>query len=136
MASYRNFLFFDKEQEPAFAELRRAVDTFAQKQGRLVSVMADDHRLRLQFEPEVYAFYFAICAEPWVREESDDLARSMQRHPQAAQLAGKTWRVEFYGDDDTGMDFFNDFFALMESISTLPGCVVYDYVNGQFFGET
>jgi hypothetical protein len=33
------------------------------------------------------------------------------------------------------MDYFNDYFALMEEIQKIPGAIIFDYPNGKFFGD-
>lgn len=97
--------------------------------------MADDRRARIEFYREEYYFYLALVEESWVAEESREIADNQAKRSEAEVIRNCRYRIEFYGDDDVNMDYFNDYFALMEEIQKIPGAIIFDYPNGKFFGD-
>ena len=97
--------------------------------------MADDRRARIEFYREEYYFYLALVNESWVIEESREIADNQAKRSEAEVIRNCPYRLEFYGDDDLDMEYFNDYFALMEEIQKIPGAIIFDYPNGKFFGD-
>jgi hypothetical protein len=44
-------------------------------------------------------------------------------------------RIEFYGDEDPQMDYFNEQFSLLHQLKDEPGLLIFDYLNNQFIQE-
>lgn len=97
--------------------------------------MADNRRARIEFSREEYYFYLALVDESWVTEESRAIADNQAKRSESEVIWNCPHRIEFYGDDDLNMNYFNDYFALMEEIRKMPGAIIFDYPNGQFFGD-
>lgn len=97
--------------------------------------MADDRRARVEFYREEYYFYLSLVGESWVVEESREIAENNATRGESVVIRECPYRVEFYGDDDVNMDYFNDYFGIMEEFQKIPGIIIYDYPNGTFFGD-
>lgn len=97
--------------------------------------MADDRRARVEFYREEYYFYLSLVGESWVVEESREIAENNATRGESVVIRECSYRVEFYGDDDLNMDYFNDYFGIMEELQKIPGIIIYDYPNGTFFGD-
>lgn len=135
MASYQNFLFSAEPSGVFFARVKTALSNFCDSLTRTTSLMADDRRARIEFYREEYYFYLALVEESWVAEESREIADNQAKRSEAEVIRNCPYRLEFYGDDDLNMDYFNDYFALMEEIQKIPGAIIFDYPNGKFFGD-
>lgn len=98
--------------------------------------MVDDKRIRLEFGREEYYFYFLTAEGDAVAEESREIAANHKQRPESAAIQNCRYRIEFYGEDDQNMDYFNDFFGLMEEVKKIRGTIIFDYPNARFFGDT
>ncbi len=96
--------------------------------------MADTKRMRVEYGREEYYFYLSLFEGEAALAESEDIARSRLSHPWAKTVANCAYRIEFSGDDDPDMDYFNEYFALMEELVQGAGAIVFDYPSGKFFG--
>ncbi len=134
MASYQNFLFSAEPSEVFFPRVKAALKSFCEGLKRTTSLMADDRRARIEFYREEYYFYLTLVDESWVVEESREIAENHATRSESAVIRKCTYRIEFYGDDDVNMDYFNDYFGIMEELQKIPGIIIYDYPNGTFFG--
>ncbi len=97
--------------------------------------MSDERRARIEFYREEYYFYLSVVDETWVIEESREIAQSHGSRNESGVIRECAYRIEFYGDDDLNMDYFNDYFALMEEFQKIPGVIIFDYPNNAFFGD-
>lgn len=83
-----------------------------------------------------YRFHFIHKDEDWVKEESAEMADNYRgtavSKDQIRQCAS---RIEFYGDEDPQMDYFNEQFSLLEKLKDEPGLLIFDYLNNQFIQE-
>jgi hypothetical protein len=135
MASYQNFIFSSEPGDISFGHLRRALEHFCHAVGKPVSLMADARNARVEFGREEYYFYLKLVDKDWVAEESQEIANQHAKKTVASTIRDCKYRVEFYGDDDENMDYFNDYFALMEEFRKKPGIIIYDYPNSSFLGD-
>jgi hypothetical protein len=134
IASYQTFIFSADSSAILFAQLRQGLEKYCHAAGRPVSLMADARNARIEFGREEYYFYFLLVDKDWVAEESREIANHHSKKPFASTIRDCKYRVEFYGDDDLNMDYFNDYFALIEELQKIPGIIIYDYPNGAFLG--
>lgn len=83
-----------------------------------------------------YRFHFIHKDEDWVKEESAEMADNYRgtavSKDQIRQCAS---RIEFYGDEDPQMDYFNEQFSLLQRLKDEPGLLIFDYLNNQFIQE-
>ena len=135
MASYQAFQFSAEPAAETFLKLKAALKKVCNDHTQTLSLMADDRRARIEFYREEYYFYLELIDEPWVVEESRDIARNHARRSESEILANCSYRVEFYGDDDANMDYFNDYFGLMEEFRRIPGVIIFNYPTNSFFGD-
>lgn len=135
MAAYQAFLFSAEPSAEAFSKLKGALKKFCSDHTRQLTLMADDRRARVEFYREEYYFYLELVDEAWVVEESREIAKNHAGRRESAVLANCSYRVEFYGDDDANMDYFNDYFGMMEEFRKIPGMIIYNYPNNSFFGD-
>jgi hypothetical protein len=83
-----------------------------------------------------YRFHFIHKDEDWVKEESAEMADNYRGNAVSKdQIRQCASRIEFYGDEDPQMDYFNEQFSLLQRLKDEPGLLIFDYLNNQFIQE-
>lgn len=83
-----------------------------------------------------YRFHFIHKDEDWVKEESAEMADNYRGSAVSKeQIRQCASRIEFYGDEDPQMDYFNEQFSLLQQLKDEPGLLIFDYLNNQFIQE-
>ncbi len=68
-----------------------------------------------------------INREPWVGEESKELATALAHSEKASRIARCQARVEIQSESpDPDMDHFNDYIAVLEVLETFDGVILVD----------
>ncbi|HNA80482.1 MAG TPA: hypothetical protein PKY99_13550 [Turneriella sp.] len=130
---YEKFIFSAEDQAVLFPKIVGAARSFCNSLQRTTSIMADERRLRIEFYREEYYFYFQLITEPWIIDESRDLARVHPLRQESTWLKNCAYRVEFSGDEDANMDYFDAQLDLLRCVLAIPGVAVYDYKQSAFF---
>ena len=83
-----------------------------------------------------YRFHFIHKDEDWVKEESAEMADNYRGSAVSKdQIRQCASRIEFYGDEDPQMNYFNEQFSLLQQLKDEPGLLIFDYLNNQFIQE-
>jgi len=83
-----------------------------------------------------YRFHFIMSDEDWVAQESAEMADNYRGSAVSKdQIRQCASRIEFYGDEDPQMDYFNEQFSLLQQLKDEPGLLIFDYLNNQFIQE-
>ena len=113
--SYMHFIFWkEKTGDP----VRQIGEILKSMYGRNSKCQADlilsEDRINLRIKD--YMFTYSLIAENWVQEESKDIADTFGRKRNDYMIIKESRsRVEFYGDDDPDMDYFNEF--IMDNVT-------------------
>ncbi len=85
------------------------------KQKICPKIITNGKYLNLEFAD--YKFYLTYIEEDWVILESKDIADSFSKHREDKEkIANCTSRIEFYGEEDFNMDYFNESLFIIETI--------------------
>jgi len=135
MASYGNFIFPLENESDFFEKLKQAILDFYNIQSKKKPLITDEgNRLIINFNG--YQFIFSYIDEDWIVEESKDIADTFAKHrADKHKIETCSCRVEFYGDDDYNMIYFNESLSLLEIISKQMKVAIFDQNNGKFFDE-
>jgi hypothetical protein len=136
MASYARFIFPLHDADSFFERLKTVVRKFTAHTSfpRVSSFMIDDKRMRLEYGREDYYFYFVWADDTIVAEEMPEITQHLfKNRPEKDLIASYKFRIEFWGEDDDNMDYFNEFLFLMETIQASEEVVIVDYQTGHFF---
>jgi len=95
----------------------------------LAQVTHLDKNISIQFSD--WKIELHLADEPFVAEESMDIAEYFADCPRSAEIAQCTRRVEIGGDPDPNMDHFNDFVYLCQVLEKFQGVILFDPELGQ-----
>jgi hypothetical protein len=135
MSAYSYFIFSLEKEKNLFEEIKEAIKKkYIDNLEESIIVQTDLNHISISFSG--YQFNFSLVQENWVVEESRDIAMTFGKNRKDnKELASCRERIEFYGDDDLNMDFFNESLSLLEMLSKEFNIVIFDYKNGKFFDE-
>lgn len=131
------YMFLLTDPKYTLQQLQAWLETYYQKK-----IVAQKASLELHLPGHLllhlgtYRFHFIHKDEDWVKEESAEMADNYRgtavSKDQIRQCAS---RIEFYGDEDPQMDYFNEQFSLLHQLKDEPGLLIFDYLNNQFIQE-
>ena len=70
-----------------------------------------------------------------VLAESKEIADNYSGHKNKQEIASCKSRIEFWGDQDDGMDYFNEHLFILEQFMDNEKVLIYDFISGVFFDE-
>ena len=133
--SYMHFIFQKEKSEDLIGKIGNILESmYSQDSKNKAEVIVSKDRVSLKFAD--YQFTYAYIGEDWVQEESRDIADTFgkNRKDQSILRDSKS-RIEFYGDDDFDMNYFNDYLLMLERIQRQLPVIIFDTENGHFFDE-
>ena len=69
-----------------------------------------------------------------MQEESKDIAETFGKNrTDYNRISNSQKRIEFYGEEDFNMDYFNDYLLILENIQREMHVTIFDTDNGKFF---
>lgn len=132
MASYCNFIFSLDNDDFFFERIKTIVTKFYEKRKKQNPIIQEEGK-RLVIDFQGYNFIFSYIREDWIIEESKDIAETFAKNtPYKNQIKNSEARIEFYGDDDFNMDYFNEALFLLEVIFKEGNAAIFDTVSGKF----
>lgn len=74
-----------------------------------------------------WEIHIALNEEPWVRDESQEIATALEDFPEAREIeqCDRRWEVHSHTPDPE-MDYFNDYLFIVERLSRFPGVIAVD----------
>jgi hypothetical protein len=113
-------------------EIEKIVRNISKSLKGVHSIMSSSKFLRLEYGREDYYFYFEYIEGEFILEESRDLTKSSIPIDDEKILAQCFKRIEFYGDEDLQLDYFNDYLRIVEAIGKDGRFILYDTKSSQF----
>jgi hypothetical protein len=131
--SYSHFLFWDETLIDPMNSIYNSVESFYSKStSKNVTIIRENDRIEILFP--VYKFIFTLNKEDWVQEESKDIAETFGKNrTDYNRISNSQKRIEFYGEEDFNMDYFNDYLLILENIQREMHVTIFDTDNGKFF---
>ena len=131
--SYSHFLFWDETLIDPMNSIYNSVESFYSKStSKNVTIIRENDRIEILFP--VYKFIFTLNKEDWVQEESKDIAETFGKNrADYNRISNSQKRIEFYGEEDFNMDYFNDYLLILENIQREMHVTIFDTDNGKFF---
>lgn len=131
--SYSHFLFWDETLIDPMNSIYNSVESFYSKStSKNVTIIRENDRIEILFP--VYKFIFTLNKEDWVQEESKDIAETFGKNrTDYNRISNSKKRIEFYGEEDFNMDYFNDYLLILENIQREMHVTIFDTDNGKFF---
>lgn len=133
--SYMHFIFWKEKTGDPVRQIGEILKSMYGRNSKLeADVILSEDRVNLKIKD--YMFTYSLIAEDWVQEESRDIADTFGRKRNDYMIIKESRsRVEFYGDDDPDMDYFNDYLLMLERIQAELPVIIFDTENGKFFDE-
>lgn len=131
--SYSHFLFWDETLINPINSIYNTVESFYSKPtSKNVNITREIDRIEILFP--AYKFIFTLNKEDWVQEESKDIAETFGKNrADYNRINNSKQRIEFYGEEDFNMDYFNDYLLILENIQREMNVTIFDTDNGKFF---
>ena len=133
--SYMHFIFWKERTEDPIKEIGNILESMYGRNPKAeAAVILSKERVNVKVNE--YMFTYVFIAEDWVLEESRDIADSFGRKRKDHLIIKESRsRIEFYGDDDYDMNYFNDYLLMLEKIQRELPVIIFDAENGKFFDE-
>lgn len=134
--AYEYFIFCTETGRNPIPVLAELISTLYQNRSLKPEIITSQKHLYIQFKN--YQFRFIFIDEDWIIEESKEIANSFcKSHPKKKQiLANSRTRIEFYGEDDPEMEFFNEHLFIFEHINNNPKFLIFNYPQGNWFEDS
>ncbi len=126
-------MFWDETLIDPMNSIYNSVESFYSKStSKNVTIIRENDRIEILFP--VYKFIFTLNKEDWVQEESKDIAETFGKNrTDYNRISNSQKRIEFYGEEDFNMDYFNDYLLILENIQREMHVTIFDTDNGKFF---
>ncbi|HMV42786.1 MAG TPA: hypothetical protein PK079_20155 [Leptospiraceae bacterium] len=134
MSSYNHFIFSNLDANQLLDRIYNSIQNTFSKRNKKPNIHLENSKIEIQYSD--YLFTFLLIDEDWVLEESKDIAeRFAKTEIQKEVIYHSKKRVEFWGNDDYQMNYFNDYLILLENIQKDSDVIIFDTINGKFFDE-
>jgi hypothetical protein len=132
--AYGYFIFDKNIKERTLEKIQTILETHYLNSAGKPDIQLNDKLLTLKFND--YKFHFVLNDEKWIIEESKEIAEDLANHrSDKGEIAHCSTRIEFDGDDDFDMDYFNESLFILDELSKCKDYVILDYNHGTFYDE-
>jgi hypothetical protein len=135
LEGYQAFIMLPAQKAPSIERVKEQLQQVFDRVDNLTSIeTAAPDRLKITISPTEsgasadWQMRLYTNHDPSVLEESQEIAASHMEHddPRKPALATYAFRIEIGCDPDPSMERFNHYVRVLESLSTLPGAIVFD----------